>query len=315
MNLRRRLDGLFWACLCLLLGVAAPASAAIVLLKSGQTVKGFLVRNNEAEVVLSIPLGDGRREERRWIKAEVDDVIVTVALDRLEKLDPACPVDYRDYAEELAEKREDPEARETALRLYLLAASLDEAKLGRSSLLAMAALARSPAEGKSFRAMSFLLDPAHDRKVLEAPAPALPAPPMPAGGNAAARDFLRKGLIAFRQGKPNEAVGHLKRPGVAEEFEAISRDYPYDDFLKVCQGASRNFVPPAVLVRTLEMELLLADAVKPPAAAPPAEAPVHSWSSVVASGKLQPVRPLRLDTITEFDPRHNRFRSGKWVAE
>src|SRR5262245_35611195 len=98
---------------CFLAVVAAlaaqPAEGAIVILKSGQQLKGFLVRSDATEVVLAIPLADGRREERRFAKGEVDDVIITVAPDRLAKLEPARPTEYRDYAEELAEKREDPE--------------------------------------------------------------------------------------------------------------------------------------------------------------------------------------------------------------
>lgn len=297
---------------------AAPLEGAIVLLKSGQQIKGFLIRQNAAEVVVGIPQPDGRREEKRFARGEVDDVILTVAVDRLEKLDPAKPTDYRDYAEELAEKREDPEARETALRLYLIAASLDQAKLGRSSLLAMAALARTPAEAKTFRAMSFLLDPAHDRRLLESPAAAPDNPlPKPAAGNAAARDFLKLALRAFRQGKPTEAVAHLKRPGVAAEFEAISKGYPYDDFLKACQAAVKNHVPPSILVRTLEMEVALGEPSEKPVA-PSAGSPGSTsatWSAVISSGALAPVRPLELESITEFDPAANRFRGGKWVAE
>jgi hypothetical protein len=40
-----------------------------------------------------------------------------------------------------------------------------------------------------------------------------------------------------------------------------------------------------------------------------------SWSAVVQSRRLSPVLPLRLETITRFDPRKCLYRNRRWVAE
>jgi len=46
--------------------------------------------------------------------------------------------------------------------LYLIAAYRNPQELGRSSLLGMTALARTPAEERRFRAMTYLLGDDHD---------------------------------------------------------------------------------------------------------------------------------------------------------
>src|SRR5262249_5895515 len=110
---------------------------------------------------------DGTLVDKTIAKSEVDLIHRPVAAERLTALSPERPKEYRDYAEELADKKVDPEARETGLRLYAIAANLDPANLGRSSLLGMTALAASVEEERQYRALAFLLDPEHDRGVLK----------------------------------------------------------------------------------------------------------------------------------------------------
>jgi hypothetical protein len=104
---------------------------------------------------------------------------------------------------------------------------------------------------------------------------------------------------------------------VADVFQSLSRGYAYEDFLQACQGATKNHVPPSILVRTLEMEVALGETagMSPAASAPAPEAIRGSWSTAVAAGRIEPVRALSLRSITEFDPAQNRFRAGKWQAE
>lgn len=149
---------------------AGDAQAVLVFVRGQDKPEtGILLRQNEREVVIRQRQADGSWTERTIPRAEVTDLIETVSRERLAALSVDRPGDYRDYAEELTEKRQDPEAQETALRLYLIAGWLDPEKLGKSSMLGMIKLSRSPAEERAFRAMAFLLDPAHDRSVLQAP--------------------------------------------------------------------------------------------------------------------------------------------------
>ena len=88
--------------------------------------------------------------------------------ERLAELVRSNPDAYREYAEELAEKRKDPDAQQTSIRLFQMAAVLDPQRLGRSCLLGMVPLARDAAEQRRFRAMAYLLDPDHDPALLQA---------------------------------------------------------------------------------------------------------------------------------------------------
>ena len=95
------------------------------------------------------------------------ELMITVLPERLAELDPARPQSYLEYAEELAEKRRDPEARDAAMRLFAIAAARGESKVRHSALLGLIELARSPQEERRFRAAAYLHDPAHDLSLLE----------------------------------------------------------------------------------------------------------------------------------------------------
>src|SRR5262245_2832497 len=125
-----------------------PAAAWSIEIDTGAKgrVAGFLVREDAKtlEIRVFTPAGkDGGivRNEKAKVK-----VLHRLNTERLEKLSKENPKAYRDYAEELAEKKTDPEAQHTAMRLFLIAAALDPQNLGASSLLRMSDLATSPAE-------------------------------------------------------------------------------------------------------------------------------------------------------------------------
>ncbi len=147
-----------------------PASAVIIFLKGqDQPLLGYLVRETSDVVVFRQLLEDGQQRRRTLSKSEIEDLIISVSDERLEKLERSDPQAYREYAEELSEKRKDPDAQETAIRLFLIAAYLDTDRLGRSCLLGMAGLARDEAEQRRFMAMAYLLDPKHDSSLLKSP--------------------------------------------------------------------------------------------------------------------------------------------------
>ena len=157
--------GLAWG---LAIGLHAQAALAVVVFVRGsdQPIGGYVVREDAESLVLRESAGPGKARERTFRKADLTDVIVTVRKDRLEQLRPEMPRAYRDYAEELAEKRRDPEARDMAIRLFLIAAWLDPGELGQGALLAMVDLARDPMEASRFRAAAYLQDPRHDPQIL-----------------------------------------------------------------------------------------------------------------------------------------------------
>ena len=100
------------------------ATEVLVQLREGQAAILRLWLTLSEKVVTREKLPDGEFRVREIKRSDIDDVIFPVSSERLEQLDPGDPKAYRDYAEELAEKCEDPDARATAIRLYVLAAYL-----------------------------------------------------------------------------------------------------------------------------------------------------------------------------------------------
>jgi len=158
--------------------IAAAPVRAIVVLKKGveQPLLGYLVRQDERTVVIREELPGGGQRETHIPRADIEELIVTVDPERLTTLDPAQPKGYREYAEELAEKRRDPEARDAARRLYAIAAARGEGVLRKGALLGLLSLASSPAEERRLRAAAFLYDDQHDPTLLSASSPSPAAP-------------------------------------------------------------------------------------------------------------------------------------------
>ncbi|MGE0755423.1 MAG: hypothetical protein AB7F89_07935 [Pirellulaceae bacterium] len=298
---------LAWMAVLLAVSPVPTAWAVIVIEKgTGTRIRGHLVSDEPARLVIRERLPDGSLQERTIPRASVDDVIQAVSAERLQALDKRNPQAYRDYAEELAEKREDPDAEATAIRLFLIAAYLEPTKLGRSSLLGMVALARSPAEERKFRALAFLLDGAHDRSVLREPA----------GGSldimALSRDervLLAAMLRALREGRADDARAMAGRPAMGPVLSRISRILAHDDFATLRNG---DRVSPALLRRIVTLELMMAGE---PAASDQTGSEVRrsGWSDLTTSALATELPQLTLATVTEFNPADCHFRDGRWV--
>src|SRR5437762_6676390 len=115
-----------------------PAQAVVVLPKGAkQPIMGYLVRQDERTIVIRQELSDGKSRESSFAKKDLDELIITVSPERLTGLDPNKPQTYREYAEELAEKQRDPEARDAAMRLYAIVAARGDDHLRYSALLGL----------------------------------------------------------------------------------------------------------------------------------------------------------------------------------
>src|SRR5690349_1880037 len=131
--------------------LVCPAQAVVVLPKGAkQPIMGYLVRQDDRNIVVREELPGGKSRESSFAKKDLDELIITVSPERLAALDPSKPPDYREYAEELAEKQRDPEARDAAIRLYAIAAARGDDNLRHSALLGLIALARNAEEERRF---------------------------------------------------------------------------------------------------------------------------------------------------------------------
>ena len=299
LTMRRLQVSLF----ALLLAIQASPVRAVIVFEKGkdQPTVGYLERQDENLIVIREQLPGGRTQIRELLRSEIDDILITVSNERLESLSPDKPATYRDYAEELAEKRKDPDARATGLRLYLIAAHLDSAKLGRSSLLGMVGLARTPSETRRFRAMAYLLDPNHDRSLLQG-SPNATGPPAIVDDEG--REVLLKAIQAFRRGESRWRT-LADREIVKKAFERFSDVLSHEEFISVGKET-----PPDVLRKVLTLELILAG--KDGSERKQHSKEVAPWSRIVDREGTVAVPWLSLETITEFDPRECLFRSGNW---
>lgn len=337
---------------------ARPADAVIVLLKGqSEPVRGYLVRQDDSAVVLRELQGDDQTVERTIPRSEIQDVIISVSAERLAALQRDKPDRYREYAEELAEKRKDPDAEATAIRLFLIAAYLDPEKLGRSCLLGMVSLARNDAEQRRFRAMSYLLDPAHDANLLKVTPSA--APPPKEDLDPRQLQFMLRALRLLRQDKKREAQMQARRSKLEQQLPLLTDKITYKEFEEACEpicrhckrgdilcptckgkrvlgspfasnqpcvacGASgkqtcphclgnyqTNPLPDSLLKRIVQVELdWLPQGGAKEEAAPPLVRP--PWSRAAASTPSS-VKPLTLESLTEFDPRQCHYRDGQWT--
>ncbi|MCA9122937.1 MAG: hypothetical protein H6822_06790 [Planctomycetaceae bacterium] len=294
--------------LLLVLSPAVPSWGVIVLLKNqDEPVRGTLVHEDgvHVEVHESLPNGDIRKHV--FPRVSIEDMIRAVDTERLAALNPDSPADYRSYAEELAGKTEDPEARVAAIRLYLIAAYLQPNDLGRSCLLGMAGLARSPEEERAFRAMAFSLDPGHDTSLLKTPTATVAEF---AGITDADRAALRTTLQLLRSGKLVEARRFTQRPPVQAAANYYSHIVADSDYKEAFDLAGR--LSPRLLRKFLTLELLLSAASTN--GRNEEDETYVPWSQLIARDDTQPTTPQSLTTVTEFDPRQSTYRDGKWIV-
>ena len=291
------------------LALASPAHAIVVLPKgSGRPVMGYLVRQDDKTVVVREIQPDGKPREQMFRRDEIDELLVTVSPERLAELDPARPQLYREYAEELAEKQRDPEARDMAVRLYHMAAVLGEGSLRRSALLGLAALARSPAEERRLRAAAYLYDAEHDPALLGG----LDEIKLSAPGDA--KELLAELLAALRQcrqGRGSQARAILEKPAVRQQAEGLAKIVTIDELLAACAAKELS---DEQLERLLRAEMAVEGSIGERAAATSAElarAPT-SWAAAARSKGLGALPSLALESLTEFDPRACVYRDGKW---
>ncbi len=345
--------------LLLLVGLTAALAVlpawAVVVFEVGRTepTRGFLIEQDAQKIVIDEVNAQGKLKRREIARANVSDVIMSVDAQRLAALRHDRPQDYRDYAEELAAKKIDPEAQQMSLRLFHIAAYLDPAKLGRGALRAMANIARDPREERKFRALAYLLDGEHDRGVLESPGTAAAASGGAAEGKAAedATPALLAAVRQLRRERRADAERIVERPGVRQQFSRLEGAFTYEEFVQACNyicpectkgynaceacgGTGRRQVVdrfvacgqckagklPCSACRTryrevlLPREIILRTVLAELALLKAAQPAAPREVAWSQLTDQEPVPALDLETLTEFDPKKCQYRNSQWVA-
>lgn len=285
------------------LAAVRPVNAIVIYKKgSNKPIAGPVVRQNGNEVVVREETPTGVRDVI-VPRSEIEDLIETVSPERLAELDPSRPQEYREYAEELAEKKLDPEARQMAVRLFQIAAWLDPAKTGHGALLGLVAIARPGEEEARYRAAAYLFDPRHNKALL-----GQETAPAKAAKEADPVQALLEALRQLRRGRDQQARAALAPPVVSEELAAYPAILTREEFLA---ASTARELSDEQLRKVLDLELTLDSRLRG-GADKLAETTLTSWNDAIRTGNLSPLPALQFDKLTGFDPRECVFRQGKW---
>ena len=290
--------------------VTRADGVTIVLKGKKEPIHGYLIKEDGKGVhVRRVSVGGSKVEIVPLSKIEF--INRPLDAERLGQLAPDKPDDYRQYAEELSEQKVDPEARELAIRLFLISAHLDPDRLGRSCMLGLTNLSRTDEEKDRCRALAYMLDPEHDRSLLQATA----GEDAGNDGDGATNDYKALvGIIeALNRGHITQAQGIARRNKVHSLLAPYGRLLTPEELSLALVTPRDADMSPELRLRILRFyhELL---ASKVPNSKKLAKRPTNKWSIGLLNPDNQtPVRTLSLQTITGYDPRENVYRAGKWV--
>lgn len=273
--------------------------AATFVRKGAAPIHGKLVKKEVDNYTIRVVSEANEVRDELIPIRDVQQTIENVSQERLEMLSPERPQEYREYAEELAAKRLDLEARETAIRLYLIAGWLDRDKLGRSSLLGILNLARSAKEERKFRAAAALLDPRISLTERVEPT---------ATSDATAAPDLARAMKLLRNNRAPQAKTILEKPDVEKLLSSYRRIFPKAELNLAL--ASKE-LSPRHLQQTLLLELAVESLASPaPVSSDTSRVPL-SWTREIQADPAA-IEALDWQVLTEFDPRESVFHDGKW---
>ena len=302
-----------WILLIFLGGFTQSLHAVLIFEKGKDTeTRGYLVEETPVLVKIREVLPDGRVSARSIPRNEIDLMIQAVKDERLQQLDPQQPEGYRNYAEELAEKKKDPDAHITAIRLYLIAAYRAPDKLGRSSCLGLIPLARNRQEAQLFRGFAYLLDPNHDQRLLRRES--TPVASRDATGDSTdGFDALLLGLRRLQAEDRRLALKEIQKPGVKQAMLPYRHIMLYEELFLICQQRSNNITNDDVRkILALEVSLLKARQSGGTPSAGQSTNSAPDWSTIVYTKTAHPIFTAALEHATEFDPRLCKYTDGKW---
>ncbi len=284
------------------------ALGAVVYLKGKkEPVAGFVESSDDDSIELRIETPEGEPLHRRILRTEIDLLLQPVSPSRLAQLSPENPKAYREYAEELVEKASDPEAVETAARLFMIAAHLDPQKEGRSALLGMTPLMTDAQGVKRLRAMAYLTDPNHDAALLEGN---LQATASGTPLDESMRDEVINVLQMLRKGERADARQQLQRDEIQAALQQGTSKITLQDCLALvqgnCPGCEQGKIPPYMMQKLVAAELELSTSETSMEVQP-------QWGFFIDQSFLKPLPVLSLDKATRFDPRKCVYRDGKWI--
>ena len=308
MGNRRLITGFLWILTFwgFFHGGLFPLQADVIYLQDGSTWFGRVVSQNASSVTFQRrnPATSTYRE-LTIARDRVAALVINIQPKQLERLEPAQPQDYLEMAEELAPQSKDPEARDLAIRLYLLAAVNGPNNLRDLCVRALIPLARTVAEEKRFRALANIYLGDAQAWLVPSRPPSQASPTIPAEISDR-RQKLRAALVELRSGKRADAADVINQSWVEQTLQ------PFDNICSWRELRKWSIAPELAtewLARTIELEIAIDESLE---TASPKRDATADWS-ILAEQTVSPLQPISFRNATEFDLSKNVFRNGQWT--
>jgi hypothetical protein len=296
---RERAVGSFLPAILALLACASSLQAAIVIVAdSEEPILGYAVERSNGLVISSSNRSDAKTT--LIPKEKVVEVIPTVSRERLANLSSADPEGCFQYADELFAMHRDPEARETAVRLYLIAGRAAPDKFARGALLSLQRLAPTERVGRRVAAFA-------TANRWMSPGETVAAKEAAEATKAAVPHELLKVLRLLKQGKKTAAARAWKAPGTAEQLERYALRMTSDDMREALEADTLNR---RQLARIVALEAAIDSESEPVGKVADESLP---WSGQYVNSKGAAIRPLAWEFLFDgIDPRDDQFQDGTW---
>jgi hypothetical protein len=283
-------------------------SGDVVYLNDGRTVFGLYESEVEGNIHFRQRMEKpGMYEPRVFPRSDVRAMVVTVNRERLEALRPGEWSLWRDMADELAVQSADPEARDLALRLYLILARNAPEPMRKVAFSGAIEVAEQFPSRELIRRIRVL---AWRESGGTGELPELPVsdqtPVVDAEEMRSHSRQLARALHDYRTGDKGALQSLMRDRNFTANMSAFATVCTAEQLPSIAAREAPDFSETSILIRLELAALAFADG-KPPADVT-RESP---WSVLVMQNRPAPV-PLDDSEIDGIDPLAIHFRDGKW---
>ena len=287
----------------LTVAISNPAVHADLIWLRGQQLPpmaGQIISQTESQIKFRPFIDGAYQNAQTFTVEEIEQSIVTLDRQRLEKLDPNKPAEYRDYAEELAAHVSDPAAIDLARRLYLLAAYHSSGAIRSGSISGLISLANSDANRRQLKMLQLIDNPqfsnfeAHEWNGLDKQTP-----------TQAEKQLMLKLILALRQERPIEASNILSSAENRDSLNKWNEQCTLGEFDRI---ATVNRPSKLQLSKLLTIEVMVRQ---------PSSNRVgtrrQGWGDLAmqSTGSFGVLPTFK--NVTRFDPDQSVFRNNRWV--
>jgi len=242
-------------------------------------------------------------ESRVFPRDEVVALVTNIDLSRLANLNPGNLGAYRDYAEELASQSKDMQARDLAIRLFLIVAygsnqagtQQRSSALRNSAIRNLQALSRNEPERRAFAKLAFLYQVADLRLAEQEP-----------DLSDAMKSLLLFLLKAVRSRNMDLARQLKDQPPIAQAWQRWSTTCRWDELGRIIEQGGPSSIQLERLLK-MEVDLLTGQDLHSPGKR------ADSWAVQAVDHDHRAELIPKFLNVTEYDPQQNVWCNGQWI--